>query len=113
TGQFPPIARIDRIHDLISFFEKIRLDGVEGLLAIPGTTTGRPKTGHQVDQRLKFLAGARGRRRCHLVGFGRDSPNVSNVARVLGRISDFGCRMSAELATAASTHSRTKSTADV
>ncbi len=53
-----PVARIDGVEDLVGLFERVRLDGVEGLLAIPRTTAGSAQASHDLDQPLKSLAGA-------------------------------------------------------
>src|ERR1022692_5249472 len=68
-----PVAPVDGIEDLIGLFEGVGLDGIEGLLAIPGASTGRPQLGHQLHQFLKFLS-SRG-----MVFHGRRviSPNVT------------------------------------
>ena len=42
-GPMPPL---DGVEDLIALFEGIFPDGVEGLLAIPGATTGTAQPGH-------------------------------------------------------------------
>ena len=57
AGQLPPVAGIDGVHHLVRLFEKKRLDGVERLLAVPGTTTRSAQAGHQIDQELKFFTG--------------------------------------------------------
>ena len=55
-GEQLPIARVDGIDHLVGFLEEIGLDAVEGLLAIPGASSGRAQTGHDLDQTLEFLA---------------------------------------------------------
>jgi hypothetical protein len=36
----------DRVEDLVGFFERVGLDGIEGLLAIPGAAVFRAQAGH-------------------------------------------------------------------
>ena len=51
-----PVARVDRVQHLVGLFEQVRLDGVEGLLAVPRTAARRAQPGHDLDQTLKFPA---------------------------------------------------------
>ncbi len=43
AGQFVPVAIIDGFEDFIGFFQRVGFDGIEGLLAIPGTPPGARK----------------------------------------------------------------------
>ena len=38
AGQLVPVAGIDGLQHLVGFFQGVGLDGVEGLLAVPGTS---------------------------------------------------------------------------
>ncbi len=51
--QAVPILGIDRVHDFIRFFKKIRLDGLESLLAIPWAASGGAEPLHNLDQPRK------------------------------------------------------------
>jgi hypothetical protein len=54
--QIVPRAPVDGIEHFVSFFQRVRLDGVEGLFAIPRATARRAQAGHDRDQVLT-LAG--------------------------------------------------------
>src|SRR5260221_10262951 len=53
VGEPRPIAIVDGLQHLISFFEEIRLDGVKALLAIPRAAIGRTQPRHDTDQALE------------------------------------------------------------
>ena len=57
--QAVPIARVDRVHDLIGLFEQVGLDGVEGLFAIPGAAVRGAQAGHDFDQPREAGRGGR------------------------------------------------------
>ena len=54
-----PITIVDRFVDFVSFFVRVRLDGIEGLLAIPGTPTWRAQAGHYLNCALEAFASGR------------------------------------------------------
>ena len=58
--QLAPLAAVYGVKHFVSFFERIRFDGIEGLLAIPGAAAGRAQARHQRNQFLEFLAGGFG-----------------------------------------------------
>ena len=60
-----PVATIDRIQNFVGLFQSVLANGVEVLLAIPGTPLRGAQTGHQVDQRFKPGTGAVGRKLLH------------------------------------------------
>ena len=41
AGQLIPVARVDGFDHLVGFFQRVGLDGVEGLLAVPRASAGR------------------------------------------------------------------------
>ena len=43
-----PIPRVDRVQHFISLFERVGLDGVEGLLTVPGATAGGAEHRHDL-----------------------------------------------------------------
>ncbi len=57
AGKFVPVAIIDGFEHFISFFERVGLDGIEGLLAIPGTPPGSPQALHDRDGAFETFAG--------------------------------------------------------
>src|SRR5215813_901078 len=60
AAQFIPVAFVDRLENFIGFFQRVRFDGVEGLLAIPRAASGGAQPGHNRDSTLK--TSTRGRR---------------------------------------------------
>ncbi len=56
-GEFVPVALIDGVEDLVGLFERVGLDGVEGLVAIPRAAAGRAQLRHQLNEALEFLSG--------------------------------------------------------
>jgi hypothetical protein len=50
AGKFVPVAMIDRFENLVSFFQRIRLDRIESLLAIPRAAAGSPQALHNSDR---------------------------------------------------------------
>ena len=57
TGEFGPIAIVDRLEHLIRFLERVRLDGIEGLLTIPRATSGSAQALHDRDGSFKTFSG--------------------------------------------------------
>ena len=53
-AQLIPIAPVDRVEHLVGLFERVGFDGIECLLAIPGTPSGSPQPGHDLNQPLKL-----------------------------------------------------------
>ena len=60
VAEVDPVAAIDGVEDLVGLFERVGLDGVEGLFAVPGAAIGRAKAGHDVEELVEFVAGAGG-----------------------------------------------------
>ena len=56
-GQIRPIALVDGVQHLVSFFDQIRLNGVEVLFPIPGAAAGRTQPRHDRDQALESFPG--------------------------------------------------------
>src|SRR5258708_12179986 len=56
AGEFLPVAIVDRFQHFIGFFHRIALNGIEGLLAVPGAAAGGAQTFHDGYGLLKFLA---------------------------------------------------------
>ena len=54
-GQAGPIPLVDGFENFVGFFEKERLDGVEGLFPVPGAPTGRPEARHDGDEPFEFF----------------------------------------------------------
>jgi YVTN family beta-propeller protein len=52
-----PVTLVDCVQHLVSFFQQIGLDGVEGLLAVPWATARRPQPGHHVYQFGELFSG--------------------------------------------------------
>ena len=55
-GELAPVAPVDGVEHLVGLFERVRLDGVEGLLAVPRTAAGRAQARHQIHQLLKLVS---------------------------------------------------------
>ena len=55
--QVRPGAALDGVEDLVGLFERVALDGVEGLLAVPGAAAGRAQAGHDGGGALQGLGG--------------------------------------------------------
>ena len=72
-GELVPVAAVDGVEHFVGLFERVGLDGVEGLLAVPRTAAGRAQAGHDLDQFLKLLAGCFG---AHSV-WGSDFPQCN------------------------------------
>ena len=53
-----PVAIIDGFEHFISFFERVGLDGIEGLLAIPRATPRSPQALHDGDCAFETFAGS-------------------------------------------------------
>ena len=48
--QVGPGAALDRVEDLVGLLQRVSLDGVEGLLAVPGTAVRAAQTRHDSDR---------------------------------------------------------------
>ena len=57
AGQLVPIARVDGFDHLVGFFQGVGLDGVEGLLAVPGTSARAAQPRHDRYGALESFAG--------------------------------------------------------
>ena len=55
-SQARPILLIDGVENLVGLLEKIRFNGVEVLLAIPGAAAGGAQASHDGDQSLEAFA---------------------------------------------------------
>ena len=55
-AKFVPIAGVDGLQHFVGFFQRVGLDGVEGLLAIPGTAARGSQARHDGDGALESLA---------------------------------------------------------
>jgi len=55
--KFLPIAIVDGFQHFVGFFERVGLDGVESLLAIPGAASRGPQPLHDSDRTFKSFAG--------------------------------------------------------
>ena len=53
AGKFVPVAIVDRFEDFVGLFQRVGLDGVEGLLAIPGAAPGARKRSMMATARSK------------------------------------------------------------
>ena len=58
AGEFAPVAIVNGLDDLVSLFQRIRLDGIEGLLAIPGAAPRSPQALHDGDCAFETFAGS-------------------------------------------------------
>ncbi len=56
--QLRPGATLDGVKDLVGLLQRVRLDGVEGLLAIPRTTAGSAQAGHDRRRLLQRRGGS-------------------------------------------------------
>ena len=56
-GQPAPIARVDGVQHLVGLFERVRLDGVEGLFAVPRAAARRAQPRHDLDETLEPRTG--------------------------------------------------------
>ena len=56
AGQLVPVARVDGLQHFVGFFQRVGLDGVEGLLAVPGTSAGAAQPRHDGHGALKSFA---------------------------------------------------------
>ena len=54
-----PGAALDGVEDLVGLFQRVALDAVEGLLAVPGAAAGRAQAGHDGGSALEGLGGRR------------------------------------------------------
>ena len=61
--QIGPGAALDRVEDLVGLLQRVPLDGVEGLLAVPGTAVRAAQPRHDGD-RLRPMAIGGGWRGC-------------------------------------------------
>ena len=59
AGKFLPVAIVDGFENFVSLFQRVRLDGIESLLAIPGATPGSPQAFHDSDCAFETFAGRR------------------------------------------------------
>ena len=59
-GELLPIARVDCVEDLVGFFEQVRLDGIEGLFAVPRAAAGSPQPRHDFHQPGKACGSGQG-----------------------------------------------------
>ncbi len=85
--EFRPVAIVDRLEDFVGFFERVGLDGIESLFAVPGTAARGAEALHDGDSALEtFSCGGhaatnvndrRGRRQCAGAGE-RDAPSASS-----------------------------------
>ena len=64
AGQLVPVAGIDGLEHLVGLFEGVGLDGVEGLLAVPGASAGCAQPRHDGDGALKSFACSGHRNQC-------------------------------------------------
>jgi hypothetical protein len=46
AGKFMPVTVVNRFQHFVGFFQRVRLDGIERLLAIPRATAGRAQPFH-------------------------------------------------------------------
>src|SRR5689334_20239850 len=51
------VVAIDRLEHLVGLLEDKRLERVDGLLAIPGTSLRRPEGSHDLDQAEELVSG--------------------------------------------------------
>src|SRR5277367_6237220 len=59
TGQFIPVAIVDSFQNFVGFLDGVRLDGVEGLLAVPRASSRSPEARHDRNCSLETLPGSR------------------------------------------------------
>ena len=57
AGEFVPVAIVDGFEDFVGLFQRVGLDGVEGLLAIPGAASRSPQALHDGDCAFETFAG--------------------------------------------------------
>src|SRR5581483_7052375 len=57
TDEFGPIPIINGLEDFIGLFKSVGLDGVEGLLAVPGAAARSTQAGHNLNCSFEALAG--------------------------------------------------------
>ena len=55
VAQARPSRGVDGIQHFIGLFERVRLDGVEGLFAIPGAAVRRAQPGHESPPAARIL----------------------------------------------------------
>ena len=59
VGQVGPVLALDRVEDLVGFFQRVFPDGGEGLFAVPGAATGGAQPGHDGDGFCEQIADSR------------------------------------------------------
>jgi hypothetical protein len=65
TAQFIPIAIVNGFEDFISLFDRVGLDGVEGLFAVPWASARTPQAGHDRNRAFEaFSSSGHGRNHC-------------------------------------------------
>src|SRR5437879_3849762 len=57
AAQFVPVAIVNSFEDLVSLLERVRLDGIECLLAVPRTPSRPAQTCHDGNRALESFAG--------------------------------------------------------
>src|SRR5208337_4368511 len=67
--QFSPIAIVDGLEDFVGLFERVGLDGIKGLFAVPGASARSAQTLHNCDRSLETFS--RGRHAATNVNDGR------------------------------------------
>ena len=56
TGKFLPVAIVDRFQNFVGFFQRVGLDGIECLLAIPRAASRSSQTLHDGDCAFETFA---------------------------------------------------------
>ena len=59
AGQLRPVAIVDGFKDFVSLFQRVGLDGVKGLFAIPRASARSPQPRHDLNRSLESFAGGR------------------------------------------------------
>ena len=52
-GQMRPVAPLNGVEDLVGLLQRVFANGIEGLFAVPGASTGSPQPSHEVHRLLK------------------------------------------------------------
>ena len=56
AGKFMPVTVVDRFQHFVGFFQRVRLDGIERLLAIPRATAGRAQPFHDLHRSFEAFS---------------------------------------------------------
>ncbi len=63
--QLGPVAIVDGLEDFVGFFQRVGLDGIEGLFAVPGAAAGCAQALHDRDRAFEtFSCGGHSGNQC-------------------------------------------------